>query len=187
MILPNCIVVYVQVGCCLSLLQDTLETLITAVTNSTHFVTNSTHFFRKRKISWGSIDVNQHQPEVNQTIPFNVELPNQGIETVRRDGCPLLVKMLEKVLRLLFTTKDLSQVTSRKQSRTAPNMDPSLVSGRKTVHTFKAQVKSSRESTLAPALLPRVNATLSSFEVLALSGARGVPPLLYPNPSVNGT
>lgn len=34
----------------------------------------------------------------------------QGIETVRRDGCPLLVKMLEKVLRLLFTTKDLSQV-----------------------------------------------------------------------------
>lgn len=34
----------------------------------------------------------------------------QGIETVRRDGCPLLVKMLEKVLRILFTTKDLSQV-----------------------------------------------------------------------------
>lgn len=34
----------------------------------------------------------------------------KGIETVRRDGCPLLVKMLEKVLRLLFTTKDLSQV-----------------------------------------------------------------------------
>lgn len=35
---------------------------------------------------------------------------DQGIETVRRDGCPLLVKMLEKVLRILFTTKDLSQV-----------------------------------------------------------------------------
>lgn len=34
----------------------------------------------------------------------------QGIETVRRDGCPLLVKMLEKVLRILFTTKDLSEV-----------------------------------------------------------------------------
>ncbi|CAN0208246.1 unnamed protein product, partial [Hapterophycus canaliculatus] len=33
----------------------------------------------------------------------------KGIETVRRDGCPLLVKMLEKVLRMLFTTKDLSQ------------------------------------------------------------------------------
>ena len=29
---------------------------------------------------------------------------------MRRDGCPLLVKMLEKVLRLLFTTRDLSQV-----------------------------------------------------------------------------
>lgn len=35
---------------------------------------------------------------------------DKGIETVRRDGCPLLVKMLEKVLRLLFTTRDLSQV-----------------------------------------------------------------------------
>lgn len=34
----------------------------------------------------------------------------QGIETVRRDGCPLVVKMLEKVLRILFTTRDLSQI-----------------------------------------------------------------------------
>ncbi len=34
----------------------------------------------------------------------------QGIETVRRDGCPALVKMMEKSLRLLFTSRDLSQV-----------------------------------------------------------------------------
>ena len=33
----------------------------------------------------------------------------QGIETVRRDGCPALVKMMEKSLRLLFTSRDLSQ------------------------------------------------------------------------------
>uniref|UniRef100_A0A1B0A7J0 DNA polymerase zeta catalytic subunit n=1 Tax=Glossina pallidipes TaxID=7398 RepID=A0A1B0A7J0_GLOPL len=34
----------------------------------------------------------------------------KGIETVRRDGCPIVAKMLEKVLRILFETADVSQV-----------------------------------------------------------------------------
>ncbi|XP_074033298.1 DNA polymerase zeta catalytic subunit isoform X2 [Leptinotarsa decemlineata] len=34
----------------------------------------------------------------------------KGIETVRRDGCPAVSKMLEKCLRLLFETKDVSLV-----------------------------------------------------------------------------
>ena len=34
----------------------------------------------------------------------------QGIETVRRDGCPALVKMMERSLRILFTGRDLSEV-----------------------------------------------------------------------------
>ena len=34
----------------------------------------------------------------------------KGIETVRRDTCPAVAKMLEATLRLLFTSKDLSQV-----------------------------------------------------------------------------
>lgn len=34
----------------------------------------------------------------------------KGIETVRRDGCPAVGKMLEKSLCLLFTSKDLSLV-----------------------------------------------------------------------------
>jgi len=34
----------------------------------------------------------------------------KGIETVRRDGCPAVGKMLEKVLRILFETKDVSLV-----------------------------------------------------------------------------
>lgn len=33
----------------------------------------------------------------------------KGIETVRRDTCPAVAKMMETVLRLLFATKDLSQ------------------------------------------------------------------------------
>ncbi|XP_043947677.1 DNA polymerase zeta catalytic subunit isoform X2 [Drosophila biarmipes] len=34
----------------------------------------------------------------------------KGIETVRRDGCPAVAKMLEKVLRLLFETQDVSKI-----------------------------------------------------------------------------
>lgn len=34
----------------------------------------------------------------------------KGIEVVRRDQCPATVKMQEKVLRMLFETKDMSAV-----------------------------------------------------------------------------
>ena len=34
----------------------------------------------------------------------------QGIEVARRDNCPLVVKIQEKALRLLFETRDISQV-----------------------------------------------------------------------------
>ncbi|RLU15029.1 hypothetical protein DMN91_012916 [Ooceraea biroi] len=36
----------------------------------------------------------------------------KGIETVRRDGCPAVAKVLEKSLRILFDTKDVSLVKS---------------------------------------------------------------------------
>lgn len=42
--------------------------------------------------------------------PGSPEPVLQGIETVRRDGCPALVKMMERSVRILFSTKDLSQV-----------------------------------------------------------------------------
>ncbi len=34
----------------------------------------------------------------------------QGIETVRRDGCPAVVKIQERAMRTLFDTSDLSAV-----------------------------------------------------------------------------
>lgn len=34
----------------------------------------------------------------------------KGIETVRRDTCPAVAKTMERSLRLLFATRDLSQV-----------------------------------------------------------------------------
>ncbi|GAX80194.1 hypothetical protein CEUSTIGMA_g7632.t1 [Chlamydomonas eustigma] len=39
-------------------------------------------------------------------------LDAKGIESVRRDSCPAVTKMLEQSLRLLFTCKDLSKVKS---------------------------------------------------------------------------
>lgn len=34
----------------------------------------------------------------------------KGIETVRRDGTPATAKILEKTLKILFDTRDVSQV-----------------------------------------------------------------------------
>ena len=36
----------------------------------------------------------------------------KGIETVRRDGCPAIGKIMERTLKILFRTKDISQVKS---------------------------------------------------------------------------
>lgn len=44
---------------------------------------------------------------VDQTEPV---YEAKGIETVRRDGCPAVAKMLEKTLRTLFETRDVSAV-----------------------------------------------------------------------------
>ncbi|XP_033310590.1 DNA polymerase zeta catalytic subunit isoform X5 [Bombus bifarius] len=62
------------------------------------------------------------QPSILQTkkryCGYMYESPGQkepeylakGIETVRRDGCPAVTKILEKTLKILFDTKDLSLV-----------------------------------------------------------------------------
>lgn len=34
----------------------------------------------------------------------------KGIETVRRDGCPAVAKMLEKTIKILFDTLDVSVI-----------------------------------------------------------------------------
>ncbi|XP_055836926.1 DNA polymerase zeta catalytic subunit [Episyrphus balteatus] len=63
-----------------------------------------------------------YQPCILQTkkryVGYMFESPDQkepifeakGIETVRRDGCPAAVKMLEKTLKILFDTADVSEV-----------------------------------------------------------------------------
>ncbi|GIL62894.1 hypothetical protein Vafri_17102, partial [Volvox africanus] len=63
-----------------------------------------------------------YQPCILQTkkryVGFAYESPGQaqptfdakGIETVRRDSCPAVAKMLEQSLRLLFTARDLTAV-----------------------------------------------------------------------------
>lgn len=63
-----------------------------------------------------------YQPSILQTkkryVGYMYETPDQkeptyeakGIETVRRDGCPATAKILEKTLRILFETCDVSAV-----------------------------------------------------------------------------
>ncbi|XP_063709325.1 DNA polymerase zeta catalytic subunit [Culicoides brevitarsis] len=63
-----------------------------------------------------------YQPCILQTkkryVGYMYETPDQkdpiyeakGIETVRRDGCPIVAKTLEKTLRILFETLDVSRV-----------------------------------------------------------------------------
>lgn len=63
-----------------------------------------------------------YQPSILQTkkryVGYMYETADQpepvyeakGIETVRRDGCPAVAKMLEKTLKILFETRDVSAV-----------------------------------------------------------------------------
>lgn len=51
--------------------------------------------------------VGSMRENVNQKMPV---FDAKGIETVRRDACPAVSKVLEKTIRILFATKDLSAV-----------------------------------------------------------------------------
>lgn len=65
----------------------------------------------------------------------------KGIETVRRDTCPAVAKMMEAVLRLLFTTKDLSQVKAYCQRQWGK-----IMAGRVSVADFVFAKEVSRHS-----------------------------------------
>jgi DNA polymerase zeta len=58
----------------------------------------------------------------NQTEP---EFEAKGIETIRRDGCGLTRKMLERSLKILFRTKDVSQVKAYVQQQFADMLSES--------------------------------------------------------------
>ena len=56
-------------------------------------------------------------------VGFSYESPGQaapvfdakGIETVRRDTCGAVAKMMERSIRILFATKDISQARCQTQ------------------------------------------------------------------------
>lgn len=58
-------------------------------------------------------------------------LESKGIETVRRDGCEALIKIMEKSLRILFSTLDISLVKKYLQ-----NQFVKMISGRISNHDF---------------------------------------------------
>ena len=51
----------------------------------------------------------------------------KGIETVRRDTCPAVAKTMERSLRLLFATRDLSEVRSNTCNSLLPTQKPACV------------------------------------------------------------
>lgn len=66
----------------------------------------------------------------------------KGIETVRRDSCPAVAKTMERSLRLLFETRDLSVVKLYLQRQ----LDK-ILAGRVSVHDFVfAKVSAARGS-----------------------------------------
>ncbi len=58
----------------------------------------------------------------------------KGIETVRRDTCAAVSKTMEKSVRILFETKDLSEIKSYLQRQWAK-----ILSGRVSVQVCAAQ------------------------------------------------
>lgn len=47
------------------------------------------------------------------------EFDGKGLELVRRDGCPAVVKMMKKAIKMVFETKDLSLLKSYMHKRWA--------------------------------------------------------------------
>lgn len=72
---------------------------------------------------------------VDLKTPKTLQTPEhhllQGIETVRRDGCPAVVKIMERMLRTLFETRDLSVVRSYLQRQWAK-----ILAGRVSLEDF---------------------------------------------------
>eukprot|EP00798_Chlamydomonas_sp_ICE-L_P022552 gene22552-29677_t len=114
-------------------------------------------------------------------VGYMYETPNQaspvfdakGIETVRRDTVPAVAKMLEHTLRLLFATKDLSQVKTylcRQWSK--------ILSSRVTLQdfVFAQEVRfgsySERASNLPPAAVVATRAKLADPRAEPLYGER---------------
>lgn len=73
----------------------------------------------------------------------------KGIETVRRDGCPAVQKVLEATIRILFTTKDLSQVKAYLE-RTWRKILAGRVSIQDFVFAKEVRLQSYRGATMPP-------------------------------------
>ena len=63
---------------------------------------------------------NIEQSSITMTSLLNL---GKGIETVRRDGCAVVSKVLESALKILFRTKDVSLVKSYVQKQMAKTID----------------------------------------------------------------
>ena len=134
-----------------------------------------------------------YQPCVLQTkkryVGYCYESPQQsvptfdakGIETVRRDSCPLVQKALEKSIRILFETKDISLV-----KRYIQNLCTKLHQGRVPFvdYIFRKEVRlgSYKEGHLPPAAIVATKAAESDPRSVPRHGERVAFVVIYERP-----
>ena len=115
----------------------------------------------------------------NRYVGFMYETQDQvsptfdakGIETVRRDGCPAVQKMLEATIRVLFTTRDLSQVR-RYLERTWRKILAGRVSVQDFVFAKEVRLHAYRGPTLPPGAVVAAKAMALDPRAEPASGER---------------
>ncbi|CAI5495680.1 unnamed protein product [Closterium sp. Naga37s-1] len=86
----------------------------------------------------------------------------KGIETVRRDGCPAVSKLLEKSLKILFSTNDLSRFGAS---------DHGMSVGRHEIHHFDLAHPRITPLQVCQHCLPAPLFSFPSFSPLAFKGS----------------
>eukprot|EP01052_Picozoa_sp_SAG31_P015259 SAG31_NODE_976_length_10618_cov_3.277118_2_plen_412_part_00 len=141
-------------------------------------------------------------------VGYSYEKPTQeepifdakGIETVRRDSCPVVAKMLEKCIRILFEDKDLSKAKrycQRQWSKILLNRVPvedmifkkevKLGSYRNETTIPPAAVVASKAMAIDPMAEPRYGERVAYVVVYGQPGARLIDTVVSPHEFILGT
>lgn len=116
--------------------------------------------------------------KLGQAVP---EFDAKGIETVRRDTCPLVQKGLERALRLLFETRDLS-VVKRNLRRLCTRMQTERVPLADYVFRREVRLGSYKEGHLPPAAIVASKAVEHDARAAPRHGERVAFVVVYDQP-----
>eukprot|EP00124_Ichthyophonus_hoferi_P001392 Ihof_evm5s71 gene=Ihof_evmTU5s71 len=126
-------------------------------------------------------------------------LDSKGIETVRRDGCPAVSKILEKALKVLFDTRNLSDVKSyvqrqwRKIQEGRVSVQDFIIAKEVKLGSYRfpdrqpVAVISARAIIKDPRAEPRYNERVPYVVVYTVPGARLIDNVMTPEEMMLGT